>query len=199
MDGIDKIIERIAADAEAEAKALRDGAEKEVEERRRAALSAMEKETKAILAEGQRKADAYEARLVDTARLEERKKRLAVKQELVEKAFQRALMQFAAMPEEEYAEFLSRLCCEAAVSGKEQVLLSPKDREKYGQRVVDAANGLLKEAGKTAELTLSGVSREMAGGVVLKEGDIETNGSLEALLQQNRDTAAADVAAVLFR
>ena len=64
---------------------------------------------------------------------------------------------------------------------------------------MDAANGLLKEAGKTAELTLSALSREMAGGVVLKEGDIETNGSLEALLQQNRDTAAADVAAVLFR
>lgn len=199
MDGIDKIIERIAADAEAEAKALRDDAEKEVEERRRATLTAIEKETAAILAEGQRKADAYEARLVDTARLEERKKRLGVKQELVEKAFRRALMQFAAMPEEEYAEFLSRLCCEAAVSGKEQVLLSPKDREKYGQRVVDAANGLLKEVGKTAELTLSAMSREMAGGVVLKEGDIETNGSLEALLQQNRDTAAADVAAVLFR
>ena len=199
MDGIDKIIERIAADAEAEAKAMRDDAKKEVEERRRAALSAIEKETKAILAEGQRKADTYEARLVDTARLEERKKYLAVKQELVEKAFQRALMQFAAMPEEAYAAFLARLCCEASVSGKEQVLLSPKDREKYGQRIVDAANGLLKEAGKTAELTLSGMSREMTGGVVLKEGNIEANGSLEALLQQNRDTAAADVAAILFR
>ena len=51
---------------------------------------------------------------MSAARLEERKKLLALKQRLVGRAFERALERLCALPEEEQIDFLSRLAAAAA-------------------------------------------------------------------------------------
>ena len=47
-------------------------------------------------------------------------------------------------------------------------------------------------------LTLSDATRDMAGGLMLKQGDIEVNCTVDTLLDLTRDELAARVADVLF-
>lgn len=47
-------------------------------------------------------------------------------------------------------------------------------------------------------LTLSAETRELAGGLILKQGDIEVNCSVDTLLELSRGELAARVAEVLF-
>lgn len=62
---------------------------------------------------GNRQAAAAEERMVSAAKLEARKAQLAVKQELVEKAFQRALeLLLDELPEATYTELLACLAAQ---------------------------------------------------------------------------------------
>ena len=50
----------------------------------------------------------------------------------------------------------------------------------------------------TALLTLAEETREMAGGLILRDGSVEINCAFETQLRVLRESMAADVAAILF-
>ena len=60
------------------------------------------------------------------------------------------------------------------------------------------ANALLQKAGKAAMLTLSAETRPMRGGVVLKDGLVETNCSIGTMISGLRAALSGKVAACLF-
>ena len=62
-------------------------------------------------------------------------------------------------------------------------------------KVVTGANALIQG---TALLTLSGEPREIAGGLILLDGNVEINCAFETQLRVLRDSMAAEVAAILF-
>ena len=62
-------------------------------------------------------------------------------------------------------------------------------------KVVTGANALLQG---TAMLTLADETREMEGGLILRDGNVEVNCAFETQLRVLRETMAADVAAILF-
>ena len=62
-------------------------------------------------------------------------------------------------------------------------------------KVVTGANALLQG---TAMLTLADETREMEGGLILRDDKVETNCSFEMLLRLQREPMAAEVARVLF-
>ena len=92
---------------------------------------------------------------------------------------------------------LAALAAEAA-SGGEEMLLSEADAAAVGAEVVEKANAALAAAGKKAQLKLSAETRDIAGGLILRAGDIEVNCSIDALLSLNREALAAQVAGILF-
>ena len=57
---------------------------------------------------------------------------------------------------------------------------------------------LIRDVRPDAVLTLSAETRELAGGLILKQGDIEVNCSVDTLLELSRGELAARVAEVLF-
>ena len=61
--------------------------------------------------------------------------------------------------------------------------------------VVTGANALLQG---TAMLTLADETREMEGGLILRDGNVEVNCAFETQLRVLRETMAADIAAILF-
>jgi vacuolar-type H+-ATPase subunit E/Vma4 len=75
---------------------------------------------------------------------------------------------------------------------------SEQDARRVGTAVKDAANALLRQAGKTADLTVSPETRHIRGGVIVLSGDIETNCSIDALLAMERNALSGEVAAKLF-
>ena len=62
-------------------------------------------------------------------------------------------------------------------------------------RVVTGASAVLSGTGM---LTLAEESRPMAGGLILRDGRVETNCSFEVLIRLQRGALSAEVAQVLF-
>ena len=198
MKGIDKITSRIIADAEAECAAVK----KESDER--AAAIREENERRAqeeylrLVREGVKDTEQRVQRLDRTARLEAKKSILNMKQETVSRAFELAKGKIAELPERDYVAFLAREASEAAVSGQEEVIFCERDRKSVGAKAVKAANELLAAKGMPGMLTLSDTTREFSGGLMLKQGDIEVNCTVDTLLDLARGELAARVAEVLF-
>ena len=62
-----------------------------------------------------------------------------------------------------------------------------------------AANALAAKRGLPGELKLSDKTRPINGGVVLRQGDIEVNCTLDSLLELSRGSLDAEVARILFQ
>lgn len=229
MNGIEKITARIETDAKAEvAEILREAEEKAaaIREQYKAQAAA---EAKAAEAAGKEAAQRQTERLESAAQMEAKKRLLAAKQACLNEAFDKAQEKLLALDEGEYAQLLARMAVKAAKTGKEEILLNAKDRERVGPQVVAWANTLLAEAaapkaaekagkvgGKagavlsavvtgasallqgTAQLTLSQETREMAGGLTLRDGNVEVNCAFETQLRVLREEMAAEVAGILF-
>lgn len=198
MNGIEKITERLMADASAETAALKaesDGrcAQIRAENERRA-----QNEYERLVAEGAKETEQRAQRMDRTAGLEARKSILSMKQQQVQSAFELAREKIVSLPEQDYVGFLARQAAAAAVTGQEELIFSDEDRARVGAKVTKAANALLSGTDKYAMLTLSEATRPMSGGLILKQGDIEVNCTVDTLLELQRAQLAAQVAEVLF-
>ena len=194
MNGIEKLIQQIDAEAQSDAiqaKAAAEAAEVKAQYAQRA-----ERESQDILDRGRKAAAEREERLAGVAQLERRKTLLAVKQEMLDQAFEKALEELQNLPEKEYVDLVSRLVAQAAKTGKEEVIFSQKDRPRYGKAVVTRANEALGEKGR---LTLSAQTRPIQGGFILSDGEVEVNGTFDTLVRLQRRELDGPVAKLLFQ
>ena len=198
MNGIEKIIDHIKAESDAECRTIAKEAEKKSAEIEKQYEKAALEEYGKLTEKGEKDAALHIERLGHVASLEAKKKVLTVKQELVSKSFERAAEQLVSLPEADYIALLTRLAAEASRTGNEEIVLNKNDRERVGAAVCDKANNALKERGKAAGLKLSNQTRSMRGGLILVSGDIEVNCSIDALISQYKNELSSKVAAVLF-
>lgn len=204
MNGIEKITGQIDADVQKEIDAALDQARAQAREIEARYESQAQTQAEAIRRKGEQDAALRQERLVDVARLEARKTILAAKQDMVGQAFDLALKKLLELPDQEYIALLAKLAVAASRTGREQVIFSQKDRSRYGKQAVTMANDMLaKKAGPRADenagrLTLAEESRPMAGGLILRDGRVETNCSFEVLIHLQRDALSAEVARALF-
>lgn len=229
MNGIEKITARIKKDAGAEAEAIRREGEERAASIRAGYKAQAEENAKAAAQAGKEAAKRQEERLVSAAQMDAKKLLLAAKQACIDEAFDKAQSKLLALPDGEYAELLAKMAVKAAKTGREEILLSAKDRDRVGAQVVAKANAMLAEAVKpeaagkaakaggkageilskvvtganallqgTAMLTLSQETRDMAGGLTLRDGNVEVNCAFETQLRVLREEMAAEVAGILF-
>ena len=221
MKGIEKLTARIEADAQAEtAEILRAAQEKAAEIR--AGYEAQAKAEADAAAQSREKAAQQRLeRLEGAAEMEAKRRTLAAKQACIDEAFAKAKAELLALPEDKYAELLAKLAVKAAKTGREEIILSSRDKQRVGAKVAAKANAApnlpeeLKEtkAGNviakvvtganallqgTAMLTLSEETRDMEGGLILRDGNVEVNCAFDTQLRVLRETMAADIAAILF-
>ena len=204
MNGIEKITGQIDADVQKEIDAALDQARAQAKEIEARYESQAQTQGEALRRKGEQDAALRRERLVDVARLEARKTLLAAKQDMVGQAFDLALKKLLELPDQEYIALLAKLAVAASRTGREQVIFSQKDRSRYGKQAVTMANDMLaKKAGPRAAenagmLTLAEEARPMAGGLILRDGRVETNCSFEVLIHLQRDALSAEVARALF-
>lgn len=192
MNGIEKITQRLNEDAQAEINEILDAAKAEVRKITERYQSLAAREVEHQRAKNERAATEREERLVSTAQMEARKSILTAKQEMVERAYARALQKLCTLPEKECTEVLVSLLLQAAPKGMGEVILSEKD-QKIGKAAVAKANQ--KSGGS---LTVSKEMRPMQGGFVLQEGKVEINCAFETLVRLQREETAGIVAERLF-
>lgn len=229
MNGIEKITARIETDAKAEAAEILREAEEKAAAIREQYKAQAQAEAKAAEAAGKEAAQRQAERLESAAQMEAKKRLLAAKQACLNDAFDKAQEKLLALDEGEYAQLLAKMAVKASKTGKEEIILNARDRERVGPQVVAWANTLLAEAaapkaagkagkvgGKagavlsavvtganallqgTAMLTLAQDTREMAGGLTLRDGNVEVNCAFETQLRVLREEMAAEVAGILF-
>lgn len=193
MKGLEKITERIRADAQSEIRAICAEGDARAAE---VTASYQAQAQQLISQESERTAQAVETLLQRGERgdvMEQSKALLGVKQECLDEAFRLAEQKLRNLPRDEYAEVLAKIAASAG-SGDEEVILSAEDAAAIGATVVKRAN----ELKQGAAFTLSGETRPLEGGLVLKRGAVEVNCAFATQLRLLRQTMAADVAAILF-
>ena len=227
MNGIEKITQRMEDDAQREINEVLNAARAQADELTRRSREQADKESAAIVARGESAAAEREKRLESMAEMESRKLVLAAKQEVLDEAFTMALEKLCTLPDEEYIELLAALAVKAARTGREKVIFSQKDRNRVGKAVVTRANDALArkvaprlpgdltdtKAGAildkvvtgasailagTGMLTLAEETRPIKGGIILSDGDVETNCTFETLVRLQRENISGEVAKVLF-
>ena len=198
MNGIEKITAKLNADCEAELGIIRAETADKCQAIREAGDKAAQEEYWRLVKAGVKACEQRVSHLDRTAQMEARKSVLALKQEMVSQAFDRALAMLLELPEEQYVAFLSRKASEASVTGSETLECSARDLNGAGARIVAEANRLLTAQGRTGQLILGKEPRPIAGGFFLKEGDIQVNCSIELLVELCRSELASQVAGVMF-
>ncbi len=227
MEGIEKITAKIAQDAQAEISRLMAETDEKVGAIQAEARAQAQREAAEIEARGRSAAGERLERLSSASQMERRKLELAAKQEVLGEAFALALEKLCTLPEKEYISLLAKLALEASSSGKEQLIFSKKDRATVGKQVVMAANdALVKERAPSLPeevakskvgafvdklvhnttavvtgtgLTLSEETRDIKGGFIMVDGDVEINCAFETLVRLQREQMEKKVADALFQ
>ena len=227
MEGIEKITARIAQDAQAEISRLTAETEEKVQAVLTNAAAQAQQEANEIVEKGRMAASERLERLNSASQMERRKLELAARQEVLGEAFALALEKLCTLPEQEYIALLTKLALEASSSGKEQLILSQKDRAAVGKQVVMAVNdALVKERAPSLPeevakskvgafvdklvhnttavvtgtgLTLSEETRDIKGGFIMVDGDVEINCAFETLVRLQREQMEKKVADALFQ
>ena len=198
MNGINKITDRIAAEAREEIAAL----QAETQEKCREIKASYDQQAQdkywRILREGSKDGELQAKRLSGAAALEAKKSILAMKQEAVTKVLEEAVERICNLPEAEYTAFLSKLAGEAAFTGMEEVIFNARDKAGCSKAVVKGANEILKKRGLAAKLTVSDTVGDFRGGLMVKQGDIEVNCCVETLVELSREKLASQIAEILF-
>ncbi len=198
MNGIEKITARLSADCDAELEALRAQTQEKCLAVKAEGDKAAQEEYWRLVKSGVKDCEQRVNHLSRTAQMEARKSILALKQEMVSAAFVRAREMLVDLPEDEYVAFLGRKAAEAAMTGQEALYFSARDKAGAGKKIVAEANRLLAARGMDGMLSMGSEPRDIQGGFILKQGDIEVNCTMELLTEQCRSELAAQVAEILF-
>lgn len=219
MTGVEKITDRIAADAAKEAQATLGAAEVEcrklAEEYGNRTIGERDRVAERAQAEGQRMIE----RAKSTADMNHRAVLLAAKSALIDEVYEKARAKILDTDFGKYRELLTALLVSAllelaqseeasAALGDEtepydriEVLFNHDDREKYGAAVVAEVrrrNERRIGAARLEKLCLSEDTAAIDGGLVIRYGNIETNCSLSVLLAEMRRETEGKVASILF-
>lgn len=193
MNGIEKITGLIQSEAQAEIDAVLAQAREEAAQVTARYEAQVKAETADLDSRSEKAAAERRERLVSAAQMEARKAALAAKQEMVERAYALALEKLCQLPEERYTEVLASLLIRASSTGREEVVLSEKDRKRVGEAAVAKAN---RDGGK--KLTLSQEIRDIPGGFILKDQNVEVNCTFDTLVRLQKAETAGAVAKKLF-
>ncbi|HHX01220.1 MAG TPA: hypothetical protein GX739_00975 [Firmicutes bacterium] len=198
MAGLEQLTNKILEDAKLQA----DRTIKQAQEEAQSILDQARKRTEAqcdkIITDAQQQAEELKERLMSVAELNARKERLRVKQELIGQAFDQALERLCSLPEDQYFALLADLITMASTTGAETIVLAERDLKRLPPDFVANVNDKVKTKNRPGSMSLAQESAPIKGGFVLKAGKVSVNHSFEAVLKQNYDHLAMEVASLLF-
>lgn len=198
MDGINKITDRIAAETRDEITAIQAETVDKCRVIKEEYKKIAEEEYWKIIRVGTQERDLYIQRLASTAAMESKKSILTMKQDAVSRIFEESEKRICNLPEDTYVDFLARLAGNSASTGLEEIVFNARDKARYSKAVVKAANEILKKRGLLPKLTVSEQTGNFKGGLVVKQGDIEVNCTVEKLVELSKGELAAQIAEILF-
>ena len=193
MNGMEKITARMEADAQRALEALHEETERQLAALREESETRAGQERIAAAEKADQAARERYERLCSAAEMETRKLTLRAQQEVLSEAYDLALRELCEMPEEKYLDLLVHLLKRAVSTGREEILLSQRDRDALGQELLARAN---RELGTS--LTLSQKCAPIRAGFLLSSRECDVYCSFETLLALSRERTERGAAQILF-
>lgn len=220
-NGLNKITERILAEAKEEADRILAEAEADCRKIRADYAGQAEEIKRTIETDAKRKGEDIVARAKSAAAMQKRNVIGQKRSDLIDGVFSDAFLRTKNLDTEKYTDLLIGLLSAALLEavGAEQksralygdedyepveayeIVLNKNDRESCGKAVLDGMRRKLtgKIATETLDkLQLSSKTANIAGGGILRMGDIESNCSLEMIFSQLRRELETEVSRALF-
>jgi V/A-type H+-transporting ATPase subunit E len=192
----EQVVEKILADARAEADKIKKQADdKEADEQ--AKLSDQQDEYKKqtqILA--QQAGEDEKSHILAAARMNIAKEYLAEKRKILDEVFEQARQQLQNLPDEEYHALIKKLLLKAVETGDEEVVVDTNEG-RISEELIKEINQQLSSDLKSS-LKLSDQRQNLGAGFILSRGKINTNVSIEVLLDQARKELEIQLAKELF-
>ena len=190
MSGLDKILEYITQEANAEADKIIASAQEEA-----AAIISSEKkkaddQSAAIMKQAESDAAAQATRIESAAQMKEKRILLQAKQDKIDEVFAQAKEQLLGLDDEKYFEMIQKMIQKYASGESGQI--------KFSQRDLDRIPAALKEQLEDTGLLVSSEPADIDGGFILSYGDIEENCSIDVLISESKETLQDKISETLF-
>lgn len=190
MNGLDRIIDEILADARAEADKIIAGAQQKAER----IISAAKENAAAAGEKSKLDAELEYNRVTSRARsaaeVAAKRALLGKKQELISHIMQDARDRITGLDREQYFSYMQRLLYKYAEDQSGLIILNAADKNRI--------TAGFEKAAAEKNLTVSEECRDIDGGFILVYGDIEENCSVSALMEEEKDRLHDAVSQLLF-
>ncbi|MBR6782870.1 MAG: V-type ATP synthase subunit E [Clostridia bacterium] len=219
MTGLEKVIGKIIADAEADARVILDKAQAECEAVKAKYAAETEAEIEKLTDECDRECQALIIRARSSAAMAKRNAILEARAKLIDEAYASAEKIIRNMNGEQYLELLHKMLRSSMKNQLEgeaeslrlygedispdayEVVLNSRDRDTYGEKLLAAYRagyGSRLAPAVLAKVRLASDIASIDGGIILRCGPVETNCSLAMLMAENRRETEARVSRILF-
>lgn len=219
MTGLEKITERILADAKEKARLILEEAQTDCRRAAEEYAARAEDIRERIAARAMREGEEMIARARSSAAMTRRDILIATRARLLDETFEAAKAQICDTDYGKYRELLiALLSCalleqarseqqsrelgdEVAEFDAFEVLLNETDRERFGTAILEGARRITERrigADRAEKLRLSAETANIEGGLILRYGDVEINCSISVLLSEMRRDLEPRIAALLF-
>lgn len=221
INGLNKITDRIIAEAKEEAARIIADAETECNRISAEYTARADAIREKLSAEAEREGTDLIARARSASATKKRNIMMQTQSQLLDSVFDDTFAQMRNLEEEQYTVLLIGLLCRALTEqietekisrtlyGEEdalapsqyEVIMNPKDRERCGVALIDGVKKALsgKLPVQTLEkLILSDKTAAIDGGLILRCGNIESNCSFKLLFAQLREELESEVSHALF-
>ncbi len=195
MTGLDKIIEKILAEAQKNCDEILKQASDEVREIIAEARLTAKKESDRILAEAQKTAVRKQAVSKSTAESITRNRYLEIRNAILNDIISAAYLEIEKFSDEEYFAMLKKLCIKNVQTGECEMHLSGYD---IGRLPDDFEMSINSEIYEKGAVHISTTPADIENGFILSYGDIEINCTLKAVFDENMDSLKDMLSTALF-
>ncbi len=202
MEGAKLIIEEINREAEQKIRYILSEAEKQADEIKAKAEKRARAKAEWIIRKAQTQAEIEKQRIIANAKLEIRKKRLALQEELISEVLRSLKERLAALSKDEYFKVIMDLMLQAVRElGEEKIRVSSNETTlQLVAEKIDEIKAFLKEnTGMEVSIEL-GDKIETIGGVLVENADrtIRVDNTFEARIERLESELRSRIAKVLF-
>ncbi len=196
MSGLEKIRERILKDAEDTAASRLEAAEAEARVIKSEAVRDADEIAQGVKSKAESDIKAYSERVDSSLDLEHRTRILAAKQEIIGDVISEAKKRVAGLPSREYFDLMLKLVEKHIQPEKGVIYFSDDDLKRLPKEFESSVKTAAKKAG--GDLSISEESRKIGPGFILSYGGIEENCTIEALIEEKKDSLTDKVREILF-
>lgn len=179
MTGLESILSQIAGDGQKEAEEIIANARKKAGEIAEAAKAKGAEQVRAVLKDGERRAQDIRDRAQSAAELEQRNQMLVFKQQLIGETVDAARESLENAPDDEYFDTLLALYTRFAGEGQGELRLNKRDLD----RLPDDFLARMRKAVPGAQVTISPKAHDIESGFMLVYGGVDINCTFRAIFE----------------